>query len=260
MSNNEMYGVFLDSSHTSFQERLTIGFNKNILKYILQNRKKTQKSVRVLEIGVGKGYFAKACHEYAEEFSISLIYDAFDRNEAMLRNVKNINKKTDTYVGELPKISITKKKYDIVYCAFVVEHLNSGVEVYDLITNVKKLLAPGGMIVFLTPDSMSQKFEFFNIDYTHHYPTTSRNVMMAFNDAGINNVIVQRINGLCTYRYFDNPVLRILHKLVFKLYSYRLFSVLCWPFYRVPLYRLDNFFYRVFCFAKEENLMFVARD
>ena len=114
------------------------------------------------------------------------------------------------------------------------------------------------MIVFFTPNALSQKFEFFNIDYTHHYPTTSRNVAMAFYDCNINDVQVQKINGLCTYKYFYNPIVRLAHKAIFKLYSYRLFAFIFQPFYKVPLYDLNNFFYRVFCFFKEENLMFMA--
>jgi SAM-dependent methyltransferase len=178
----------------------------------------------------------------------------------MLDNVKKIDKAITTYQCELQNLSIKpKNKYDVVYCAFVVEHLRNGQEVYELINNIKKLLNDGGLIVFFTPNALSQKFEFYNIDYTHQYPTTARNVAMAFYDNGINDVTCLKVNGLCTYKYFHNQLLRVLHKLVFSLYSYRFFAFLARPFYKVPLYRLNNFFYQVYCFFKEENLMFIAR-
>lgn len=255
-----LYNIFLNNSHTSWQEKLLIHFNQNVIEYALKdfdNGKK--KTIDVLELGVGKGYFAQACRLYNEKNTKKIKYHAFDRNIDMLKNLSKIDPQIETHRGELPGLSIKNKKYDIVYCAFVVEHLKNGLEAYELINNIKKHLNDGGLIVFFTPNALSQRFEFYNIDYTHTFPTTSRNVTMAFNDCNITDVKALKINGLCTYKGFSNPVIRRLHKVIFKLYSYRLFSYLAAPFYRVPLYSLSNFFYRVFCLFKEENLMFIAK-
>jgi len=258
---SELYDVFLDNKHTVRQEKVLLEFNHTVLEYVVRllgNQDKRR--IELLELGVGKGYFAKACHRYSQEHDTKINYHAFDRNRAMLENVKRLNNSTKTYSGDLPNLSIEpNKKFDIVYCAFVVEHLNSGEEVHELITNIKKILNDDGLVIFFTPDALSQGFEFYNIDYTHQYPTTARNISTIFYDCGINDVTCLKVNGLCTYRYFYNPFLRILHKLIFALYSYRLWAFLARPFYKVPLYRLNNFFYQVYCFFKEENLMFVAR-
>ncbi len=256
----ELYDVFLNNGHTARQSMLLSNFNYHIIENVIKNLSLTKKDVRMLELGVGKGYFAKACHKYSEEHDTKISYSAFDRNDNMLANLKKINKGIKTYHGELPNLTITpSKKFDVVYCAFVVEHLKSGLEVNELIVNIKKILNDGGLMIFFTPNALSQKLEFYNIDYTHQYPTTARNVAMAFYDCGINDVRCLKINGLCTYRHFDNQLLRVLHKLIFLMYSYRLLAVLAYPLYKVPLYRLNNFFYQVYCFFKEENLMFIAR-
>lgn len=257
----ELYNVFLNHNHTSTQEKILLNFNYQIVSHIISKLpSKRKKNIEVLEIGVGKGYFAQACLTYSKKHENKINYSAFDRNDDMLNNLAQYDKTIKTYRGELPNLTIkTDKKFDIVYCAFVIEHLNNGLEVYEVINNIKKILSDDGLIVFFTPDALSQGYEFYNIDYTHQYPTTGRNVTMAFNDCGITEVTCLKINGICTYKNFDNPIVRILHKFVFAFYSYKLFSVLARPFYKVPLYRLNNFFYQVYCFFKEENLMFIAK-
>ncbi|HSX30428.1 MAG TPA: class I SAM-dependent methyltransferase [Candidatus Saccharimonadales bacterium] len=259
---SEQYNVFLNNYHTTRQERILLKFNYRVVQYITRDLNlKDKKKIDVLELGVGKGYFAKACFAYNQKHDTNIAYSAFDLNRDMLDNLTKFNKQIQTYNGKLPDLKIESgKKYDVVYCAFVVEHLKNGIEVYELVNNIKRILRDDGLIVLFTPNALSQKFEFFNIDYTHQYPTTSRNVAMAFYDCNITNVTCLKINGLCTYKNFHIPLVRMVHKFIFVFYNYKLLAFLMRPFYRVPLYSLHNFFYQVFCFFKEENLMFIARN
>lgn len=256
-----MYNVFLNNNHTTKQEKILLKYNYRVVEYIAQDKNlRNKKTIEVLELGVGKGYFAQACFTYNENHDTQIRYSAFDRNKDMLDNLANYSKTIKTFSGELPDLPIKPaKKFDVVYCAFVIEHLKNGLEVYEVINNIKKILKDDGLIIFFTPNALNQGFEFYNIDYTHQYPTTARNVTMAFNDCNVTDVTCLKINGLCTYKYFYNPFVRILHKTVFAFYSYRLWAFLAQPIYRTPTYRLGNFFYQVFCFFKEENLMFIAR-
>ncbi len=257
----ELYNVFLNNNHTTRQEKILLNFNYQVVGSIIKRLKPgRKKTIEILELGVGKGYFAQACYSYNEKHDAKIVYSAFDRNKDMLDNLKNYDKTVQTFSGELPDLTIkSNKKFDVVYCAFVIEHLKGGLEAYEVINNIKKILKDDGLIIFFTPNALSQGYEFYNIDYTHSYPTTARNITMAFNDCSITDVTCLKINGLCTYKHFENQALRILHKFVFSFYSYRLFSILARPFYRTPLYGLNNFFYQVFCFFKEENLMFIAK-
>lgn len=259
MDDDKLYNVFLNNNHSTKQEKILVNYNYNVVESIIKKLGTNKKKIELLELGVGKGYFTQACMIHNQKSDVKINYSAFDRNLDMLENLANFDRKIKTYSGDLPEIPIKGKKFDVVYCAFVVEHLHNGPEIFELISNIKKILNDGGLIVFFTPNALQQKFEFFNIDYTHHYPTTSRNVAMAFYDCNIMDVHVQKINGLCTYKGFENPFIRLAHKTIFKLYSYQLFAWIFAPVYRVPLWDLNNFFYRVFCFFKEENLMFVAR-
>lgn len=260
-SNDDQYNVFLNNNHTGTQEKIMLKFNYRVVEHIAKQFGGRKKKLEVLELGVGKGYFAQACLTYNKTNANIIKYSAFDRNKDMLTNLAKFDKSIQTFRGELPEMTIkTTKKFDVVYCAFVVEHMKNGDEVHELISNIKKVLNKDGLIVFFTPNALSQGFEFYNIDYTHSYPTTARNVTMAFNDCDVTDVTCLKINGLCTYKNFDKTIVRLVHKAAFLPYSYRLFSIIFKPVYRVPLYSLNNFFYRVFCFFKEENLMFIAKN
>ncbi len=258
---DEQYNVFLNNNHTNSQEKLLLKYNYNVMEYIAGYLGGSKKKIDILELGVGKGYFAQACLMYGNNNKVAIGYSAFDRNKDMLKNLKKYDKTIKTYEGELPSLKIkSQKKFDVVYCAFVVEHLKNGLEAYELVNNIKKVLNKDGLIVFFTPNALSQGFEFYNIDYTHQYPTTARNITMAFNDCNITDVKCHKINGLCTYKNFHNSFVHLVHKTIFFFYSYKLFSIILRPIYRVPLYNLENYFYKVFCFFKEENLMFIARN
>lgn len=165
---DELYNVFLNNNHSNKQEKILVDFNLNVVKYLMKRFDAGKKDkIELLELGVGKGYFAQACMVYNQKSDVKINYSAFDRNIDMLKNLSKVNKDIKTHRGELPGLSIKHKKFDIVYCAFVVEHLKNGLEVYELINNIKKILNDGGLIVFFTPNALSQRFEFYNIDYTH---------------------------------------------------------------------------------------------
>jgi SAM-dependent methyltransferase len=253
------YNVFLNNSHGEGTQKLLVKYNINILKYLI--RQIESKEISLLEIGVGKGYFKLAVDKVNEDGNYKIKYTAMDRNEDMLKNLETYTAPFDgCAVGNCPEMKeLPDKKYDIIYSSFLIEHLNNGHELYTMIENCKKHLNPNGIIVFLAPDAMKQKFEFYNIDYTHIYPTTKRNVSMAFYDNDLYNINIIPLNGICTYKNFNIKFIYLVHRFFACLYSYRFWSCLLSLFYRRKLWDLNHFFYRLYCFAKEENLMFIAK-
>jgi len=254
------YDVFLKNQHSDFVARLMVKLNEQLLNFLISKLSSKKAEIKVLEIGPGKGYFYKACVNHNYKNKIPYIdYFVMDRNKAILDNIQvEKEKKFESQAPDLTPIINKAQKFDIVFVGFVIEHMRDGFEVYNFFKNISNIIQTGGMAVFLCPNSVKLGMEFWNIDYTHIYPTTKRNVVMALRDTGINKVDVIDVNGLCYYRGFNNKVIYIFHRFLVMFYSYRLLNMVFGWFLSSKEYEIDNIFYRAFALLKEENLMIIA--
>lgn len=101
----KFYDSFFENNHDPFFQKLLLKFNKNILN-VITDCFREKKSISILEIGPGKGYFYNVCKEY----DLKIDYYAIDRNKKILDNLGIKNK----YLSEIPnfrKINERKCKY-----------------------------------------------------------------------------------------------------------------------------------------------------
>lgn len=248
------YDIFLKNVHSDRMAQMMIQNNKRLLAYLCKEYFKTKKCLKVLEVGPGKGYFKDAI--LGGEDKKKFEYYAVDRNENILKNLKLEEQYTE--VAELPNIKM-KRKFDIIFCGYVIEHLNSGIALYDAIANLKQLLKDDGILVLLFPDSMKLGMEFYNIDYTHSFPTTKRNVNQAVMD---NSMYVKKAIDLCGILYtrkVDSIVRYCVKSGMMHFYSYRLMNLLAKVVYHIPIWSLENVFWRVYGLLKEANVMFIVK-
>ena len=163
-----------------------------------------------------------------------------------------------TKVAELPNIHM-EEKFNLIFVGYVIEHLNNGITLYEAIANLKSLLEEDGILVLLFPDAMKLGMEFYNIDYTHSFPTTKRNVNQAVID---NGMYVKKAIDLCGILYtrkVDSRFQYCIRSSIAYFYSYywlnRFFSIV----YRVPIWSLKNLFWRGYGLLKEPNVMFIVK-
>ena len=183
-------------------------------------------------------------------------YYAVDRNKNILANL-HIDAQ-HTVVAELPNIDI-KMEFDIIFVGYVIEHLSSGIDLYNAIANLRSLLKDDGILVLQFPDAMKLGMEFYNIDYTHTLPTTKRNVNQAILD---NNMHVEKAIDLCGILYtkkVDSALQYFMKSKIMFFYSYRMCNSLSKIFYRIPIWSLSNIFWRAYGLLKEPNVMFIVK-
>ena len=248
-----MYDWFITKKHPKYIQSILARSNKNILEHLLTFFKANQ-TLSILEIGPGKGYFYQA----TRRFRSRIAYHAFDRNKVMLKNL-GISK---IYHGEASKLVHFKKKFHIIYAAYVIEHLKDGIAVFEMIKNCKKYLHKDGIIVFIAPNTITQGMEFWNSDYTHTYPTTKRNVSMAFHDNGITDISIFEFNDMALWLTGDSGlwiwIVRVC-QILFFFYNYRITHMIFSFIYTKKEYDLDSALFRLYLFSKAQNLMFIAR-
>lgn len=251
------YDIFLNNYHSNSIANIMIRNNGRLLKFLLcKYFKDNNKKINVLEVGPGKGYFKDAILLNNKSCNRKLVYFAADRNENILANLKI--EKRYTRVAALPDITF-ETKFDIIMVGYVLEHLASGMELYKALENLKSLLSENGILVLLFPDSMKLGMEFYNIDYTHIFPTTKRNVNQAILD---NNMVVDLsvdLSGILYTKKVDSRIGYKIKRILFFFYNYNIASALGKIIYRVPVWDINSIFWRAYGLLKEPNVLFVVK-
>lgn len=243
------YDTFQALEHPGWAQRFLLWCNGSVVRHILALSGKPRP--RVLEIGPGKGYFFRALRGLCPEAH----YVAVDENRAMLERLGAQH----VVQASIPGLPAFDEVFDIVYASYVIEHLADGRALYDFLTACRRVLGAGGHIVLFAPDCLKQRMEFWNIDYTHSYPTTKRNVTLALLDAGFSRVRTTDVSGQLTHPRFTNRALYACTRALLFFYRYQLFNALSYPLYRSSTAAVDNLWYRFYCLAKQPTFMVTAQ-
>lgn len=102
------------------------------------------KSGRLLEIGCGPGFFLNAARGSCYVTGVEL-------SEFAVRYAKE-NFDLNVYRGTLDKAAFTPSSFDFVVIWDTIEHVSDPL---GLIAEIKKILSPGGLLVFTTPNTTS---------------------------------------------------------------------------------------------------------
>jgi SAM-dependent methyltransferase len=251
-----LYDIFISQEHPPAIRRLMVWLNRSIVSFLRSQLRDTdrRRPLKILEVGPGKGYFHRAC---AEDGNIE--YFALDRNPNILNLLGDIPE-TNKFYGEVPELPTIPIKFDVIYAAFVLEHLLGGGESqFAFMSWAKKHVAEGGIIAFQVPDAEKLGMEFWNIDYTHTFPTTKRSVAHALYDNQIYDVDVYEVNGLLTHPFFTNRWITLLLRTFFCPYQYKVMQWLAYYLFGKPSWRQGDIFFSAYGLCKEPNLFVVGR-
>ncbi|MHB0867596.1 MAG: class I SAM-dependent methyltransferase [Thermoleophilia bacterium] len=161
---------------------------KNRLVYSLLE-KHLRAGAEVLELGVGKGFFARVCREHGHP------YQGVEANSEQCRLLGEEG--LSVTCGAVPPVPVERPDdgFGLVYSAHLLEHLAGSQAVHELLGQCAGLLAENGVVAMLFPDAMALGKHFWNCDYTHAFPTTERRVGQAMADAGLQVMAAHRLCG-----------------------------------------------------------------
>lgn len=153
-------------------------------KFIMNwHRKHVDKACRLiaihqswLEVGPGHGYVAEIVSSYG------FAYRFVDTSQSIVNELS-----AKGYTGKLCRANELNdaERFDVVYLSHVLEHSSSWNDAREMLVACRKLLNPGGHVVIVSPDILSWRREFWNVDHTHGYPTSLRNVCQLVDDVGL---------------------------------------------------------------------------
>jgi len=151
--------------------------------YLMQ-RFDLKKGERLLEIGCGRGDFLTAFS------AIGLNCFAIDREKECQHLLPGFMIKQCDIVNE--PLPFEDNFFDVVYHKSLIEHLDNPISLMD---ETLRVLKPGGKIIILTPDWISQMENFYE-DYTHCHPYTALAIKDLLTQWGFNRVTAENFYQL----------------------------------------------------------------
>ena len=76
----------------------------------------------------------------------------------------------------------------VLQLSHVLEHSLTWLAAREMISTSKELLTENGFLVVVGPDALSWKKEFWNVDWSHGYPTSVRNISQLCSDVGFTDI------------------------------------------------------------------------
>jgi SAM-dependent methyltransferase len=131
----------------------------------------------VLEIGPGHGSFAAVCAEAGYQ------YTALDINLRLLRTIQA--RGHDGVRALAPLLPVADGSYAIAFASHVIEHSPTYRDAAAFLSELRRTVAPGGVVALVAPDYMALREDFWNCDYSHGFVTTRRRLRQIMRDCGL---------------------------------------------------------------------------
>ena len=82
---------------------------------------------------------------------------------------------------------------DVAVAIHVIEHAKSGYEAHDWVDALHRTVTPGGLVLILSPGVRDFKASFWDIDWSHDFPTTTTNLSQICLDLGMEIVCSKKM-------------------------------------------------------------------
>jgi SAM-dependent methyltransferase len=131
----------------------------------------------LLEIGPGLGHVAEVARDRG------WVYHAIEASQPAVDVLRS--RGYTVQLGMVPPLPTLPQAFDLIFVSHLVEHLPSGDSVLELVSALRGQLAPRGRLCLVFPDFLDDPRDFWDVDYTHCWPSTSRRLRQVFADAGL---------------------------------------------------------------------------
>jgi predicted TPR repeat methyltransferase len=128
---------------------------------------------RVIEIGVGRGAFARTCVDSGID------YTGIDANPNIVDHLRDLQI-IHAQVPPFPEL----READVVVAEAVLEHMPTYREAEQFVRGTRALLPDDGLLMLYCPDFRFGLKYFFGVDYSHSFVTSLPRVTMLLVDQG----------------------------------------------------------------------------
>lgn len=191
MGSNESYTEYARRNEWDPGLKLQNWNASRIIKLALKVTGQSVGDLRLLEFGSGMGNLAIA----AEGVGVAQ-YLGIEPNGLLRKIARERSSSSEFRAGSLPDdVPIVTELFDLVVAIHVLEHAENGYKAREWVLAMSQLVKPGGYILIISPDLRDYRTYFWDIDWSHCFPTTPKNVAQIMEDAGIEVVRSTTMRG-----------------------------------------------------------------
>lgn len=184
----------------------------------LSQRLGKKNAFKTLELGPGKGYFAKSALKLGWE------YLAIDGSPTVLHKLGEEGVEVvNAMVPPLPEV--IGNGYELVLMEHFIEHMDSPASARILVDSIYKSLSQNGLICIVSPDFLVHKSNFWDCDYTHSFVTTIQRLSQLLMDCDF-EVCYVGYETLGFENKFITWVISVLTNILYSIYLPQTFSLL----------------------------------
>lgn len=188
---SDQYTEFLTRQSWRPGNYLQLRLSKRILRTILDQTQISRKQCQIAEFGPGIGTFAVAC----ESLDVAQ-YVGFEPNENLAKSVQSKISRGKIILASLPNIPTNYDScFDISVAIHVLEHSSGPNDAQLWLVEAMRVTKKNGFVVIVSPDIKSYGLYFWDIDWTHSYPTTTERVCQIGKDIGLEIVARKSIRA-----------------------------------------------------------------
>jgi SAM-dependent methyltransferase len=220
-----MYDAHLARIHKRPGNYAQILLHKKLIDKFLkhENLNLPNEEISVVEVGCGSGRIAleflnRGYRYSAIEPTDSMRHATF----ALLANAGIHRSSFEIFQQRLPSTpKKLEKKVDFVVMIHVLEHAKSGYEAREWLESVNKILKPGGLLLIVSPDSVDYKWNFYDCDWSHAFPTTRSNVTELLLDVDFKILKASEIRS-----WISNPIGKFFLGIIREIFPFKTINLI----------------------------------
>lgn len=143
---------------------------------------------RVVEIGPGRGAFAAICREQGTA------YTPVDVNAGLLQALTG----ESGVCSFVPPLPLRDGVADAAVASHVLEHAAGLPQAQAMLAEMCRVVRPEGCVAIISPDLLWVRNYFWDCDYSHNFPVSSRRAHQMFIDAGLKVVRLEYVHNHLT--------------------------------------------------------------
>ena len=182
---------------------------RRILKIAITKTQLDLTSTQMLEIGVGRGWLAYEARKFGIKSFVGI-----EPNRALASICRANVPDVEVLEVSLPAIpDRLNESMDLVIACHVIEHAPNGYEARAWLSSIVGSVKKGGFVVVVCPDVRDFKHYFWDIDWSHSFPTTTSNLVQIFEDLECEIVLARQfrlgsVNSVVTsFGFFVNAII-----------------------------------------------------